>query len=1047
MMNAMMNLPTPSRQLHFCPKNQWRLCLLLALLISPALLHAQKQYNIWFFGRNAGLDFTSGTPVPLFGSALSSREGSASFSDPQTGGLLFYTNGLVVWNRNHQQMPNGDRLRGSDNSVQSGLILPWPGDASGKRYALFISPAPESFSGDPNESLTLSVIDMNADNGLGDVAEKNTVVLPSSSEKLTAVRHCNGRDWWILAHGRGDDRFYAFRLSPKGIVDTVMTQIGAPHSPEGIRRSEGWMKTSPNGKKIAVVVWNNFDQPRPSFVELLDFDNRTGTFSNVIRILNGNGYDYGACFSPDNSKLYISRAHDVAANTSRPFKDTLYQFDLSNPSAAAIINSRQVVGLADSLGTIMAGPDGKLYIAVLAANHLAVISNPNASGAACGFLFNGISLGSMESLWGLPNNVDSYDLPADSACLPPQAMFAPDQLTICVGQCLNFLDRTSNNPTGWEWKFDGARVGSSTDQNPRNICYDTPGSFQVRLIASKPIASDELGYDTTTQTITVNPRPNVTAGRDTTICAGQAVELQGGGDGTLEWDVSADLSCTDCPRPIARPRQTTTYRITARNAAGCVAVDSVTVFIKPAPTITATPDATTLCAGESVQLRATGGSSYRWTPATGLSCADCDAPVASPTSTTQYIVTSSAPGTCDGVDTVLVTVVSSLAVDAGDEQAICRGDSARLNASGAAATYVWQPTTGLSCADCLNPMASPPTTTTYRLTAQSAGACQAADSVTVTVNPAIVANAGEDQKICLGDAAQLHSDSATTYRWTPATGLSCTDCQSPEARPTLTTTYFLRVTNAEGCSDSDQVTVVVDQSPRTARLRIGDYQLPAGSYLRLPIILDDPLDAAQIDSLLLDLTFDDGMMALREEFFAGTLMDGWLAQVIERKPGHYRVLLVATPFTYAAGTGTLVELGFFVYFRNTTQSCLRAQLTPVGNICTVIPEAVGCVTLDPICGANLRFIEISNANFALEGNHPNPFNPTTEIVFSIGLDGPTRLELFDASGNLVETMLDAPMQPGRYAVAWDGSGHPSGLYRYRLTSGHWSASGWMMMVK
>lgn len=1037
-----MNLATALRQFLF-----WSFFLVASLLLSSSV-QAQKQYDNWFFGRNAGLDFSSGNPVPLYGGAMTSEEGSASFSDPVTGQLLFYTNGLVIWNRNHQQMPNGDRLRGNRNSVQTGLILPWPGDASRKRYALFTTPAAASNQGDPNEALCLSVIDMNADNGLGDIGEKNTVILPSSSEKLTAVRHCNGRDWWILAHGYGDDRFYAFRLSPKGIVDTVMTQIGSSHSPESIKRPEGWMKTSPDGKNVAVVVWNAFQQvARPSFVELFDFDNRTGSFSNAIRLLNGNGYDYGACFSPDNSKLYISRAHDVGTNTPRPFKDTLYQFDLSNPSPAAIVNSRQVVGEADSLGSIVAGPDGKLYIAVLSANHLAVITNPNASGKGCGFVFNGLSLGTMESVWGLPNNVDSYDLPADSACLPPRAMFAPDRLTVCVGECINVIDRSSNNPTGWEWQFNGALTPTSTEQNPRNICYNTPGSFQIRLIASKPIASDELGYDTTFQTITVTPRPNVSAGNDTTVCARQPIELQGSGDGTLQWDASADLSCTDCPRPIARPQQTTTYRITARNAAGCVAVDSVTVSIKPAPIVTATPDATTICGGESVQLRATGGSTYHWTPATGLSCTDCDAPVANPTTTTQYIVTSSAPGTCDGVDTVMVTVVNTLIVDAGDEQNICRGDSVRLNASGAAATYSWQPATGLSCSDCLNPMASPTITTTYRLTARSAGVCQSVDSVIVTVNPAVVANAGEDMKICLGDAAQLHADSALTYRWSPTTGLSCTDCQSPQARPTLTTTYFLKVTNAEGCSDSDQVTVVVDPSPRTARLRIGDYQLRAGSYLRVPITLDDPLDAAQLDSLLLDVTFDDGMMALREEFFAGTLMEGWYAQVLERKPGHYRVLLTANPFTYATGTGTLIELGFLVYFRSTMQSCVRATLTPVGNICTVIPEAVGCVTLDPICGANLRFIEISEANYALEGNHPNPFNPTTEIIFSLGLDGPTRLDLFDAVGNLIQTLIDAPMQPGRYAVTWDGNGQPSGLYRYRLTSGHWSASGWMMMVK
>ncbi|MCE7934206.1 MAG: hypothetical protein DYG96_06395, partial [Chlorobi bacterium CHB2] len=87
----MMNLPALSRQL---PIRGFPL--LITLLLLPPFLHSQQQYNRWFFGRNAGLDFSSGSPIPLYGGAMTTEEGGASFSDPATGQLLLYTNGLVV---------------------------------------------------------------------------------------------------------------------------------------------------------------------------------------------------------------------------------------------------------------------------------------------------------------------------------------------------------------------------------------------------------------------------------------------------------------------------------------------------------------------------------------------------------------------------------------------------------------------------------------------------------------------------------------------------------------------------------------------------------------------------------------------------------------------------------------------------------------------------------------------------------------------------------------------------------------------------------------
>lgn len=89
--------------------------------------YAQKEANNWFFGGNAGLSFETGSPVPIAGGQLNTEEGCTSISTSD-GDLLFYSNGVYVYNKNNQQMPNGYGLHGDQSSTQSGIIVPKPGD-------------------------------------------------------------------------------------------------------------------------------------------------------------------------------------------------------------------------------------------------------------------------------------------------------------------------------------------------------------------------------------------------------------------------------------------------------------------------------------------------------------------------------------------------------------------------------------------------------------------------------------------------------------------------------------------------------------------------------------------------------------------------------------------------------------------------------------------------------------------------------------------------------------------------------------------------------
>ena len=139
-----------------------RFFFLLLITFSSQYLYAQKEANTWYFGRYLGLDFNSGTAVPLNDGQLTTTEGVATISSSTTGNLLFYTDGIKIWNRLHTVMPNGNGLFGDPSSSQSAIVIPKIGDTT--RYFVFTVDALLGTKG-----INYSVVNMTLDNGKGDV--------------------------------------------------------------------------------------------------------------------------------------------------------------------------------------------------------------------------------------------------------------------------------------------------------------------------------------------------------------------------------------------------------------------------------------------------------------------------------------------------------------------------------------------------------------------------------------------------------------------------------------------------------------------------------------------------------------------------------------------------------------------------------------------------------------------------------------------------------------------------------------------------------------
>ncbi len=218
-----------------------------------------------------------------------------------------------------------------------------------------------------------------------------------------------------------------------------------------------------------------------------------------------------------------------------------------------------------------------------------------------------------------------------------------------------------------------------------------------------------------------------------------------------------------------------------------------------------------ICPGASTNLNAsgTGAVSYSWTPTTGLSNAAIANPVATPTSTTSYIVAVTNGSGCVDMDTVVVTVVPlpTPAITANGPTTFCAGGNVKLT-SVAAPFYKWS----TSPNDTLQSI-TVSTAATYSVTIKNSIGCSGTASVKVTVNPLPNVDAGLNASTCANKKIQLTATGGITYKWKPSSTLNDTTIANPMASPSVTTTYIVTGTNANGCQNKDSVKITVLSLP------------------------------------------------------------------------------------------------------------------------------------------------------------------------------------------------------------------------------------------
>lgn len=356
--------------------------------------------------------------------------------------------------------------------------------------------------------------------------------------------------------------------------------------------------------------------------------------------------------------------------------------------------------------------------------------------------------------------------------------------TICDNESANLVASATGGDGTYTYTWDIPANGANQVVSPNST-----------TVYNVTVTDGNGCEDSDAITVNVNPSPTANAGLDQEICNGETATLTGSGGGNYAWS-SGGSGATE----MVSPATTTTYTLTVTNGFSCQDSDDVQVVVNPNPTAFAGNDIT-VCNGGSASITASGGVSYNWNGGLGAGASHTISNITSPVT---YTVTVTDANGCTDTDDIAISVGGALTPDAGNDTEICLGESYTLIASGGV-NYTWDQGLGAGSTHLI----SPTTTTTYTVDVNDGGSCSGQASVTITVNPNPTADAGLDQEICEGEPANISATGGTSYNWDNGLGAG----QNQTVSPVSTTTYIVTVTDANNCTDTDDLVITVHPSP------------------------------------------------------------------------------------------------------------------------------------------------------------------------------------------------------------------------------------------
>lgn len=327
---------------------------------------------------------------------------------------------------------------------------------------------------------------------------------------------------------------------------------------------------------------------------------------------------------------------------------------------------------------------------------------------------------------GCLNSSDGIDTIKVDAVIADFSVTPPCEQTV-----IQFADasQTFFSPiTAWEWAFTNGTPATSSVSNPTQY-YPAAGNYNVSLITTNGNGCK----DTVDKSVTIFPLPLIEAFGDTVICSGDAATLNAQGGVSYTWAPTATVDNPAAQNPKASPTSPTSYVVTGTDINGCQNRDSVQVDIQFKTTfISANGGA--ICDDSTFQLSASGAQQYLWSPSETLNDATIAEPLASPHSTTNYLVIAKEGSCIPDSNIVSVVVYPKPTIDAGADVTMIAGSSVILVVTATnTERFKWAPAESLTCDDCSNPTAAPLSTTAYTVIGYTRQGCRDSDIVVVRV--------------------------------------------------------------------------------------------------------------------------------------------------------------------------------------------------------------------------------------------------------------------------------------------------------------------------
>jgi hypothetical protein len=768
-------------------KYYYRLARVFYIIISIFISNnafSQGEANNWFFGNRVGITFNTGKPSPITTGLTETYDGSASIST-RNGRMLFYADGTLV-----RDSTNKDIYRltpGAFPSSNAVIIVPRPSHP--QNYFIFNTDANGYKFG-----LRYSELSMNVGTGKLDSTKWNVELNSKASNKLTAVQHSNGVDFWVLNHLINSDKIYAWLVTSSGVNPYPVISRTGVYITKTTKDILGCMKVSPGGNKIAYA---NYDQDT---CVIADFDPANGKVSNVWPFFAGTDHKnaFGVEFSASGKYLYISQNRQYGGQYGG-----LFQFDASAKTRNDFLASQVILDYHSNYeyAGMQLGPDKKIYITQWQTTNLHVIHAPDSAGKYCRLDKLSLLIRPGKNGWGyqmLPQFVQSFFNPLHKS------------QGNCLGDTAWFSLGENNGYDSIHWHFNDTASGNNNYAKGDRVfhLFSDTGKYKVRCIAFTKNFSDTFYFEALQKS---NLGKLNELDRIVYKCVDDTISLN------VSNNAQKILWSDKSGNPSIRVADTGLYWVKKFIGNGCFAIDTVQVLNYKSKLIQGPVSLgkdRIKCQGDSVIIDFYNPKSYKYTWNTGKS--NIPLSVKNPDTISIKVAIG---GSCYALDTIIITNYKAPTFTLGPDTSVCSGKSILIGYfEKFFENYLWGNAS-------TSPYLETDTAGTYSLKIKDNKGCFYSDTIHVFESVLPKVKLGVDTTVCsnpFGFVLDAKNVSPfNKYKWGTAK-ISQTDTVYKTGK------YWARVTNKCG-SSIDTINLKVLTKPKAL--------LPADTIFNGPVSL------------------------------------------------------------------------------------------------------------------------------------------------------------------------------------------------------------------